>query len=97
LTIIRQQKDLQALVRVRSRLIFKNSRQKLINNIHSLQELIVFSGQYLAMEIIEIIGWIALGFVPMLGGLEIASRKLHDRGKMVLRTYIKDGVYKHGL
>jgi len=49
------------------------------------------------MELIEIIGWIALGFVPMLGGLEITGRKIHDRGKMVLRTYIKDGVDHHGL
>jgi hypothetical protein len=40
------------------------------------------------MELIEIIGWIALGFVPMLGGLEIVSRKVQNRGKIVLRTYL---------
>jgi hypothetical protein len=40
------------------------------------------------MELIEIVGWIALGFVPMLGGLEITSRKLQNRGKIVLRTYL---------
>lgn len=49
------------------------------------------------MELIEIIGWLALGFVPMLVGLEIASRKMHDRGRMVLRTYIKYGEAHHGL
>jgi hypothetical protein len=40
------------------------------------------------MELIEIIGWIALGFVPMLGDLEIVSRKVQNRGKIVLRTYL---------
>jgi hypothetical protein len=40
------------------------------------------------MELIEIIGWIALGFVPMLGGLEIVNRKVQNRGKIVLRTYL---------
>jgi hypothetical protein len=54
------------------------------------------------MELFEIIGWIALGFVPMLGGLEIASRKLQDRGKIVrgkivLRTYVKDGGDPNGI
>jgi hypothetical protein len=43
------------------------------------------------MELIEIIGWIALGFVPMLGGLEIVSRKVQNRGKIVLRTYLRGG------
>jgi len=28
------------------------------------------------MEIIEMLGWIALGFVPMLGALEITSRNI---------------------
>jgi hypothetical protein len=49
------------------------------------------------MELIEIIGWIALGFVPMLGGLEVVSRKVHDRGKLVLRTYIRGGGHPYGV
>jgi hypothetical protein len=49
------------------------------------------------MELIEIIGWIALGFVPMLGGLEIVSRKVHDRGKLVLRPYVKGGSHPYGI
>ena len=49
------------------------------------------------MELIQIIGWIALGFVPMLGGLEIASRKLQYRDKIVLRTYIKGGGDRNGI
>jgi hypothetical protein len=49
------------------------------------------------MELIEIIGWIALGFVPMLGGLEVASRKLQNRGKIVLRTYAKGGGDPNGI
>ncbi|HEY7081210.1 MAG TPA: hypothetical protein VH500_16045 [Nitrososphaeraceae archaeon] len=28
------------------------------------------------METIEMLGWIAIGFVPMLGALEITSRKI---------------------
>lgn len=43
------------------------------------------------MELIEILGWIALGFVPMLGVLEIASRKFAKTGKMVLRTELIGG------
>jgi hypothetical protein len=49
------------------------------------------------MELIEIIGWIALGFVPMLGGLEIVSRKLQNRGKIVLRTYLRGGGDPNGI
>jgi hypothetical protein len=40
------------------------------------------------MEILESVGWVALGFVPMLGGLELVSRivaarraKLHKEKK----------------
>jgi len=28
------------------------------------------------MELFEIIGWVALGFLPTLGGLHVVSRKL---------------------
>ncbi len=28
------------------------------------------------MELLEMIGWVALGFIPTLGALEIVSRKL---------------------
>jgi hypothetical protein len=49
------------------------------------------------MELIELVGWIALGFVPMLGGLEIASRKLQNRAKTVLRTYIRGGGDPNGI
>jgi hypothetical protein len=38
------------------------------------------------MEVIEMIGWIALGFIPLFGGLETLSRKLRWRDKTVLRT-----------
>jgi len=44
--------------------------------------------QYLTMELIEMIAWVLMGFVPTLGGLELASRKLRNAGRMVLRTDI---------
>ena len=34
------------------------------------------------MEILESVGWIALGFVPMLGGLELVSRIVARRAKL---------------
>ncbi len=37
------------------------------------------------------IAWIMMGFVPMLGGLELTSRKLRNSGKMALRTEIRGG------
>jgi hypothetical protein len=52
------------------------------------------------MEIIEMFGWIAPGFVPMLSGLEIFGRKLPGRGerkKVELRTYIREGGSIFGL
>jgi hypothetical protein len=49
------------------------------------------------MELIEMIGWIVLGFVPMLGGLELVSRKLTDKGKIVLRTEMRGGEYLIGI
>jgi hypothetical protein len=49
------------------------------------------------MELIEMIGWIVLGFVPMLGGLELVSRKLRHKGKIVLRTEMRGGEYLIGI
>jgi hypothetical protein len=49
------------------------------------------------MELIEIIGWIVLGFVPMFAGLEIVSSKLKDRGKIALRIDIRGGEQLIGL
>lgn len=34
------------------------------------------------MEILESVGWIALGFVPMLGGLELVSRIVARRARL---------------
>jgi hypothetical protein len=39
-----------------------------------LAELIYLNIECDTMEILESVGWIALGFVPMLGGLELVSR-----------------------
>jgi hypothetical protein len=49
------------------------------------------------MELIEMIGWIVLGFVPMLGGLELVGRKLTHKGKIVLRTERRGGEYLIGI
>jgi hypothetical protein len=43
------------------------------------------------MEIIEIVGWIVLGFVPMIGGLELASRKFGHAGKIVMKARMIGG------
>jgi hypothetical protein len=43
------------------------------------------------MELIEMIGWVVVGFVPMLEGLELVSRKLRHREKIVLRTEMRGG------
>ena len=37
------------------------------------------------------LAWVALGFVPMLGVLEIASRRFAKTGRTVLRTEIVGG------
>jgi hypothetical protein len=34
------------------------------------------------MEILEYVGWIVLGFMPMLGGLELVSRIVARRAKL---------------
>jgi len=49
------------------------------------------------MELIEIIAWVVIGFVPMFGGLELASRKLRNTGRMVLRADIRGGEYLIGI
>jgi hypothetical protein len=38
------------------------------------------------MELIEIIVWVLIGFVPTFGGLELASRKLRHASKIGLKT-----------
>ena len=43
------------------------------------------------------IGWVVLGFVPVLGGLELVSRKLRHRGKIVLRTGMRGEEYLIGI
>ena len=43
------------------------------------------------------IGWVVVGFVPMLGGLELVSRKLRHKGKIVLRTEMRGGEYLIGI
>ena len=43
-----------------------------------LAELIYLNIECDIMEILESVGWIALGFVPMLGGLELVSRILPE-------------------
>ena len=43
------------------------------------------------------IGWVVVGFVPMLGGLELVSRKLRHREKIVLGTEMRGGEYPLGI
>ena len=43
------------------------------------------------------IGWVVMGFVPMLGGLELVSRKRRHREKIVLRTQMRGGEYLTGI
>jgi hypothetical protein len=43
------------------------------------------------MELIEIIVCVVAGFLPMLGGLELASRKLRHSSKIELKTDIRRG------
>ncbi len=43
------------------------------------------------------IGWVVMGFVPMLGELELVSRKLGHREKIVLRTQMRGGEYLTGI
>ena len=43
------------------------------------------------------IGWVVIGFVPMLGVLELVSRKLRHRKKIVLRTEMRGGEYLIGI
>ena len=43
------------------------------------------------------IGWVVMGFVPMLGGLELVNRKLGKREKIVTRTEMNGGKYPIGI
>ena len=43
------------------------------------------------------IGWVVMGFVPMLGGLESVGRKLRHREKIVLRTEMRGGEHLVGM
>lgn len=43
------------------------------------------------------ITWVLIGFVPMFGGLELASRKLRNTSRMVLRTDNRGGKYQIGI
>jgi hypothetical protein len=67
------------------------SKPFMINQNRCLQVVITFYRLRVGMEIIEMFGWIVLGFVPMLGGLEIASRKFGHTGKIVLRSAVVGG------
>jgi hypothetical protein len=42
------------------------------------------------MELIEMIAWIMMGFVPMFGALELTSRKLRNTGRIALRKGEED-------
>ena len=43
------------------------------------------------MEIAESIGWIALGFLPVFGSMEIVAWRL---GKRISKTYSKETIIK---
>ena len=43
------------------------------------------------MELLEMFGWVVLGFVPTLGVLEMASRRL---GTTMLSRMVMEGVSK---
>jgi hypothetical protein len=43
------------------------------------------------MEISESIGWIALGFLPVFGSMEIVAWRL---GKRISKTYSKEAIMK---
>ena len=43
------------------------------------------------MEIAESIGWIALGFLPVFGSMEIVARRL---GKRISKPYSKEAIMK---
>jgi hypothetical protein len=49
------------------------------------------------MELIEMIAWVAIGFGPVFGGLELASRKLRYASRMALKTDIKGGESQIGI
>ena len=43
------------------------------------------------------IGWVVMGFVAMLGGLELVSCKLRHREKIALRPKMRGGEYLIGI
>jgi ABC-type enterochelin transport system permease subunit len=49
------------------------------------------------MELIEMIAWIVLSFIALLGGLVLVSWKFRHTGKIVLRTEMRGGEYLIGL
>jgi hypothetical protein len=69
----------------------------MINQKRSLQVVITLRLLCVGMEIIGMLGWIVLGFLPMLGGLELASRKFGRTGKVVLRTTVMGGEIPTGI
>ncbi len=61
----------------------------MISKLRCLLHVITSSVEYQNMELINMVGWVALGFMPVFGGLEIASRKLRTqrlRREIILRT-----------
>ncbi len=61
----------------------------MISKLRCLLYVITSSVEYQNMELINMVGWVALGFMPVFGGLEIVSRKLRTqrlRREIVLRT-----------
>jgi hypothetical protein len=63
----------------------------MINQNRCLQDDITLYRLCVDMEIIEMLGWIVLGFVPMLGGLQLASRKFGHAGKIVMKARMIGG------
>jgi len=49
------------------------------------------------MELIEMIGWVALGFIPALACLEASSKMLKLRSAMTARTLVRTGEKSTGL
>jgi hypothetical protein len=43
------------------------------------------------MELIEMIAWVVIGFGPMFGALEIASKKLVNVDRMTLKIDVRGG------
>jgi hypothetical protein len=63
----------------------------MINHKRGLQALITSYHICVDMEMIEMFGWIVLGFLPCFVGLELVSRKMGYPGKVILRTSVVGG------